>query len=355
MSDLDRSVTAYRRALRAREAAAIRELVAAYRDVARAIEVELNPLLRAITAAREAGEDVRPSWLLREGRLSSLLAQVEAQMARFAPRAARTTAGMQADAIALSGEHTYSMTRAAMGPSPVNVSLAWNRLNPASVEAFIGFASDGSPLAELFGALGRDASGRIRSELIRGIALGRGPREVARRIAQVNGIELTRALTIARTEMHRAARYASSESYKANRDVVRAKMWHCALDGRSCASCIAMHGTELALNESVDDHPNGRCVAVPLTKTWAELGFSGIPDERPAIESGEAWFGRQSADLQRRVLAPGKYAAYSEGRINLGDLVTRERSARWGTMRREGSLGSALDRAAGREKVAAAG
>jgi len=354
VSDLDRSVTAYRRALRAREATAIRELVAAYRDVARAIEADLNPLLRALAAARGAGEDVRPSWLLREGRLSSLLAQVERQIARFVPTAAATTASLQRDAMALSEAGAFELARTAIGPSPVSLSLAWNRLNPAVLEAFIGFASDGSPLADLFGRLGPDAAARIRSELIRGITLGRGPREVARRVAKINGIELTRALTIARTEMHRAARKAADESYRANSDVVVGKMWHSALDGRTCASCIAMHGVELALNESVDDHPNGRCVAVPLTKSWAELGFSGIPDERPAVQSGESWFAGQSEAVQRRILSPGKYAAYSEGRISLADLVTRDRSRRWGTMRRESSLADALDRA-GSGKVAAAG
>lgn len=354
MSDLDTAAKAYRAALDAREAQAVRELVAAYRDAARAIEAELNPLLRAISAAREAGEDVRPSWLLREGRLSSLLSQVEAQMLRLAPLAARTTTSLQVDAAAISEQHAFELARTASGPSPVSLSISWNRMSPATVEAFLGFAGDGSPLGQLFASLGPAVAARIRSEMIRGLVMGRGPRDVARRVRGATGIGLTRALTIARTEMHRAARAASAESYRANRDVVKGMMWHCALDGRSCAACIAMHGVELALNESVDGHPNCRCVAIPITKSWAELGFSGIPDERPAVQSGESWFARQPEAVQRRILAPGKYAAYREGRISLADLVTRERSARWGTMRRESSLADALERA-GSEKVAAAG
>lgn len=354
MSDLDTAAKAYRAALNAREAQAVRTLIDAYRDAARAIEAELNPLLRAISAAREAGEDVRPSWLLREGRLSSLLSQVEAQMARFAPAAARTTTALQVNAVAISEQHALSLARTAIGPSPISLSIGWNRLSPATVEAFVGFASDGSPLAQLFESLGKDASARVRSELIRGLTLGRGPRDVARRMAKINGIGLTRALTIARTEMHRAARAASAESYRANRDVVKGMMWHSALDSRSCSACIAMHGTILAPNDSVDGHPNCRCVAIPITKSWAELGFEGIPDERLAVESGAAWFARQSEAMQRRILAPGKYAAYSEGRISLADLVSRTSNRRWGSMRSEASLADALDRA-GSGKVAAAG
>lgn len=351
MSDLDTAAKAYRAALDAREATAVRTLVEAYRDAARAIEGQLNPLLAAIQAARDAGEDVRPSWLLREGRLQSLLSQVEREIARFVPTATSTVAGMQADAVNLAQDHAFEMTRTALGPSPVNVGIAWNRISPATLEAFVGFASDGSPLASLFASFGTDAAARVRSDLIRGLILGQSPRTVARRVRDSLGVPLTRALTISRTEMHRAARTASAESYRANRDVVRGMMWHSALDGRSCASCIAMHGTILSLNDSVDDHPNGRCVAVPVTKSWAELGFEGIPDERPAVESGESWFARQPADIQRRILAPGKYAAYTEGRISLSDLVTRERSRRWGTMRRESSLSDALERA-GSERAA---
>lgn len=355
MSDLDTAAKAYRAALNAREAQAVRTLVYAYRDAARAIEAELNPLLRAISAAREAGEDVRPSWLLREGRLSSLLSQVEAQMARFAPVAARTTTALQLDAVAISEQHAFELARTAVGPSPVSLSISWNRMSPATVEAFIGFAGDGSPLGQLFESLGKDASARVRSELIRGLTLGRGPRDVARRMAKIEGIELTRALTIARTEMHRAARAASAESYRANRDVVKGMMWHSALDSRSCSACIAMHGTILAPNDSVDGHPNCRCVAIPITKSWAELGFEGIPDERPAVEPGADWFARQSEEMQRRILSPGKYAAYRDGRISLADLVTRERSRRWGTMRRESSLADALGRSAGKRLSEAAG
>lgn len=354
MSDLDTAAKAYRAALDAREAQAVRVLVTAYRDAARAIEAELSPLLRAISAAREAGEDVRPSWLLREGRLSSLLSQVERQIARFVPVAAATTASLQHDAMLLSEEKAFELARTAIGPSLISLSISWNRMSPAVLEAFVGFASDGSPLADLFARLGPDAAARMRSELIRGLVMGRGPRDVARRMSLVNGIELTRALTIARTEMHRAARHASSESYRANRDVVKGMMWHSALDSRSCASCIAMHGTILGLHESVDDHPNGRCVAIPVTKSWAELGFEGIPDERPSVEPGADWFARQPESVQRRILSPGKYAAYSEGRISLADLVARDRSRRWGTMRRESSLADALERA-GSEKIAAAG
>lgn len=76
---------------------------------------------------------------------------------------------------------------------------------------------------------------------------------------------------------------------------------------------------------------------LPRTFTWAELGFSAVP-ERPEIETGEDWFARQSEATQLQHLGPGKTALYRSGRIGLMDIVGERIDPRWGLARYEKSL-----------------
>ncbi len=77
-------------------------------------------------------------------------------------------------------------------------------------------ASDGSPLRELFEALGERTGWGVREALETAVATGMGPRETARLVHQQFGMGLNRALTIARTEQIRAYREASGRNDEAN-------------------------------------------------------------------------------------------------------------------------------------------
>jgi len=109
-------------------------------------------------------------------------------------------------------------------------------------------------------------------------------------------------------------------------------------------NCWAMHGTKHGVDEILDDHPNGRCGMVPITKTWAEIGkqygidLSGIGDTNPDIEPGISLFERLPAEKQIKILGPAKWAAWKDGQFALPDVVGRKRSREWGTHRYEKSL-----------------
>ena len=129
-----------------------------------------------------------------------------------------------------------------------------------------------------------------------------------------------------------------ARAYQANGDVVKGWVWHSALDRRTCMACVAMHGTFHSLDERLDDHVSGRCAMMPITRSWEELGFPGIPETRPRIEPGTEWFARQTEDVQREMMGPGKYAAWKAGAFDFKDLVGQTRDPRWGTIRHERSL-----------------
>jgi len=197
---------------------------------------------------------------------------------------------------------------------------------------------DGSPLRDLLDELGPEASASIRKALIAGVATGQNPRVIARQVRQALGGNLVRALTIARTEVLRAYRESSRRTYQANSDVIKGRIWHSALGTRTCPACWAMHGTFHRLDERLDDHPRGRCAMVPVTKTWEELGFKGIPEAPPQIEKWTDLFDRFPNADKERILGKAGFQVYKAGVVKLEDFVGRRVSREWGTMRYTRSL-----------------
>ena len=166
--------------------------------------------------------------------------------------------------------------------------------------------------------LGAEATAAMRRQLVLGVAAGENPREVARHMVEqargaFNG-GLNRAQVIARTEMIDAHRDAAEASQNANANVLAGWEWHAQLGPRTCPSCVAQHGRLHDLDEPGPlDHQQGRCARVPVTKTWAELGFPGIEEPRPRTQTGQEWFEQQPESVQRSILGPKRYEAWLEG------------------------------------------
>ena len=185
-----------------------------------------------------------------------------------------------------------------------------------------------------------DAMNRV---LVLGQAAGDNPRDAARRMVQeardaFNG-GIARAQVIARTEMIDAHRGAAEASQNANHEVLEGWMWWAKLDPRTCASCIAQHGQLHPLEEPGPlDHHQGRCARVPRTKTWAELGFDGVPETVPPPESGLDWFKRQPENVQREVLGPKRYEAWLAGDYPFEAWSVRKSTDGWRDSFHVGSL-----------------
>jgi len=95
--------------------------------------------------------------------------------------------------------------------------------------------------------------------------------------------------------------------------------------------CLAMDGTEHSVSERLDDHPNGRCRAVPIVK--------GLPAVQ--WQTGEAWLKRQPESVQRQVLGTG-YDAWHDGKVQLSDFIGQRTSREWGSTRYAKSIGAIL-------------
>ena len=350
LSDLDRLLVQFRRAVLRGERAAAGEMVRRYGEIWKRVKRGLSELQAQITDAQKAGEAVNIAWLLKERRLAALKEQIEAEMTRFGAYVEGTVTTQQASVVTLAQQHAEALARAALGPVPAQarVTITWTHLNTDAVREIIGAAQDGAPLQTLLAEMGAEVGRKCQDALIRGIALGLNPRETARELRDAMGYGLQRALVISRTETLRAYREATRASYADNDDVVKGWRWRAALDGRTCPMCWAMHGTVHRMNEKLDDHPNGRCMMEPLTRSWDEIGkalgvdLSGVPETRRETVLGVDAFAKASADVQRSVLGGPAYKAFTEGKVGLGDFVARRRSNRWGTMRYAKSLKAVL-------------
>ena len=101
------------------------------------------------------------------------------------------------------------------------------------------------------------------------------------------------------------------------------------LDTSTCASCVVMHGTFHTLDETLDDHYNGRCAMLPVVK-----GFPRVLEEG----AGEAWFREQPEATQRGILGPGRLDAWNNELFEFSRLSNQVNDDVYGTMRVEAAL-----------------
>lgn len=183
--------------------------------------------------------------------------------------------------------------------------------------------------------LSAEADAQMRRQLVRGVALGTNPRETARRmVQQTKGVfdgGLIRALVISRTETLDAHRSAARASRMANADVLQAWQWCATLTGRTCPSCLSMHGSLHPIDEPGPmDHHQGRCVALPVVKPWRDLGID-LPEPEPDLKPGDGvrWLREQPEQTQRDVLGPKRYEAWQQGDFPPDQWSVRRQNAGW--------------------------
>lgn len=211
------------------------------------------------------------------------------------------------------------------------VGLQFNRLDTGAVDRIV--ARTAGQVESALNPLSREAGEAMRRVLVRGVTMGDNPRAAAREmLRRVEGVfngGLTRAMTIARTEMLDAHREATRATRVANADVVRGWVWISALDTRTCPSCIAMHGTEHDIDETgPDDHQQGRCSSIPLLKSWRDLGID--LDEPPStVPDALDWFDGLPRTDQVKIMGPSRLAALDDGRVTFADMATRRSTVGW--------------------------
>ena len=249
-----------------------------------------------------------------------LMRNAERELDDFTTYLKTAIGGASAAAIGLGLAHSAAL---------VNVSGAkFQSITPGVMRPLLDFLQKGSPLYQRLDMITTSTVDSVVKSIIDGIGQGFNPRKTAELIQDAFGGGLTDALRNMRTVQIKSYQESARANYIASDGIVTGWVWYANLDGNPCASCIAMHGTEHTLDETLDDHYNGECTAIPLIP---ELG-------NPVEQNGQAWFDSQDEARQRELLGDSKYEAYKAGKFEFSALSNQQDHEIFGTMRTETSL-----------------
>lgn len=319
----------YKKRLRALEDKALKEMTRAYTASLSPVLNELNRLEIQINKMIADGRPDVEIYQEMKGFYEARLNAIENKIESFGKDAIDITEQLQRDSVKVGTDYSKDNIQAALGKPPKGYQYNINLIDSDAMEEFVGFASNGSPLNDLFNKIIVDYGADITNTLSSGILQGQNPLKIAREIRLYTGMPLYRAKTIARTESHRAARAATVKNYSENTDLISGYVRLATGDSRTCTACFALHGTVYELNQILPTHPNCRCIIVPKTKTWAEItGDNTIEDTSDKIPTADILFNRLS-EKDKRVLGPERYILYREGKP-LNDFVSIKQDAEWG-------------------------
>lgn len=254
--------------------------------------------------------------------LGNLRQAVETALTRQSNNIDIAGAALQSSAIIIAADITRQM---AVPPSVSNV--IWQTPQTAVVNELVNYTNSAA-WDDALAQYGPDAAKKVANVALLGIVDGQGPRQIASDVTDaVTAIPRSAAEQIMRTLQLASYRQASTANYVANSDIVD----HCirveALDDRTCLACIYLNGDILAVDETPDEHWNGRAVAVPVVK-----GFDRV------VPSGQDWFDNLSEDRQRNIMGDANYNAYQAGEVQLGDFVEHRVDPLFGPMIEQASL-----------------
>lgn len=320
------SIEASARAARAADLLLQKRLAEMYARAVIDVTRQEQALARDIARRKAAGEPIKPTWLNQQSRYLELQQQYYRQLSSFGQDAVRLLQGRIPLELKTTLDMTLDEVRSQTG---VGYNTAhWSQANKyALATANAMLEHDMSPLRQL---LVRDFAetglAQFRNTWTRGLTLGHNPNRIAAASRRaIADLTLGRAQMIARTEFHRAYREGNRAQW-ADSPIIEGWVWRAALDIRTCAVCWGMHGTKHKKSETLEGHPSCRCIMVPITDT--EIG--DLRTDR--LGTGEAAFSRLPADMQRRILGPGRFKMYQQGNP-LSSMIGRRESPLWGGMR----------------------
>lgn len=320
----------------AEETRALVEMTSTYRKVIDRLGGDIQGVEDAIASRIAQGKPVPVSWLHKQARYRTLVLNARDEFFEYGQHLGDLLDPSQARVVRLAQRSAEAVLEASL-PGVQSLVGAFHSLPENAIRQLRSTFQTGSPLRELLDGFGQWGSSVVEDALTYGLATGMSPEQITKSIRSGLDMAQTRAATIARTELYRSYRESNRATYRANDHLVDAWIWNAHLGSKSCAACLAMHGTEHPLDEPMGSHPNCRCTQLPKTKSWEDLGFPGIPETGISgadVGDADAWLRNADEATQRRAFGNRKlWQGWKDGKLKLPDVVRTVSSPDWGVTR----------------------
>lgn len=242
-----------------------------------------------------------------------MIAHLRSRYDNFTDSAAETIAGYQQQAYHL------GISGAQEALDELELDDDWYRMPATEMDSRTGVSSNGIRIGDILHNGMNHVVAGLTSALIAGATFGKTPEQIVLDMKQSATSGLNQAITTGRTEYNRAHREALTEQYRQSGAI--AGFRRMAYKPTACFACLMLDGEWLEKESDLEDHPNGRCMAVP---------FRSKDDPIPWM-TGANWFLAQDAEKQMRILGKGRYEAWKAGDIqNLRDMVYIKSNEEWG-------------------------
>ena len=306
----------YREALELNEMIVMEDMGRQWLKIDAVLQAELEAL--AGLMAEKAGGDaaVTLQILRKEARYRDLLRRVQQEIEGY--NGGYLVGLVEKERIHLGMIGVDAATEAIRASYAARMAPWFPTLNKGAVEAMAASLSNLAPLYELLKAAAGLAVDGLTGALMDGIAQGLGVKTVAANMAQGMGLGLDRALLIARTEMMRAYRAGSTLQYRESRVVSGYR--RLVKKGTACMACLMLDGELLSRQDELQDHPAGKCQAVPVV----------IGAGAPKWVTGKEYFLGLSAEEQMARMGTKKFELWQDGVFTLEDLAVMREDAVWG-------------------------
>lgn len=228
-----------------------------------------------------------------------------------------------------------------------NISLSAAQLGQLALSQKLG----GKVLKDWIGGSFQSITADIEAEIKKGYIKGESAQKIVNRIA--NGIGSKKSKrdieSIVQTYIHSMSVGACQDVYEANKDIVSRVEWSAILEvsskyGRgTCPRCAALDGdtwlTDDFSRPPCPLHVKCRCLLLPKTQSWRELGFDidemddeykvwlRRDDKGRLVEYGDTddnfadWWKTRSKKYQDNVVGPVRAEMIRTGQIKFKDIV----------------------------------
>lgn len=310
-----------------------RALVEAWGRTWDLLQPEVEAALLAL-AAEHAGGTITRTAVLRDARMQAALEAVYGALDDMAERAPGIAGTLLSGTVLAAADGNQAIIRAGLtGARRAELRSGVVGADAGQVAAIIERSTQ--QITSRNRHLAAEAQASIRQQIVRGVVVGENPRRAAslavRDLEDAWNGGLTRARTIARTEMIDAHRTAAQRVEEANTDVLAGWEWVAHLgDDRTCRACYGMHGTVHDTDQpGPQGHPNCRCARVPKTKSWEALGFEGMRDAESRTPDADAHFEALPETEQRAILTDAGYEKWLRGKYPREEWAARRVNKGW--------------------------